>query len=87
VLYIITHAECHIPEEILAQLKRTAFVYGVFILPSTGELELDYVDQLDHYHVIDRETLLDRGARAEKALEICDDAARLAEDRGDRLRR
>lgn len=81
VLYIITHAECHIPEEVLAQLKRTAYVYGVFILPSTGDLSLDYVDQLDHYHVIDRETLLDRDARADKALEICDDAAGFSEGR------
>ncbi len=78
VLYIITHAECHIPEDVLEQLKRAAYVYGVFILPSTGELELDYVDQLDHHHVIDRETLLDRDARADKALEICDDAAGMA---------
>lgn len=78
VLYIVTHAECHIPEEVLTQLKRSAMVYGVFILPSTGELDLSYVDQLDHYHVIDRETLLDRNARADKALEICDDAAGLS---------
>lgn len=76
-LYIITHAECHIPEDVLAQLKRSAHVYGVFILPSTGELELQYIDQLDHHYVIDRETLLDRNARADKALEICDDAAEL----------
>lgn len=79
ILYIITHAECHIPEDILAQLKRSAYVYGVFILPSTGVLDIEYADQLDHYHVIDRETLLDRNARADKALEICDDAADLAE--------
>lgn len=82
VLYIITHAECHIPEEVLAQLKRSAYVYGVFILPSTGELDIQYADQLDHFHVIDRETLLDRNARADKALEICDDAADLDRGRG-----
>jgi hypothetical protein len=81
VLYIITHAECHIPDEVLTLLKRTAYVYGVFILPSTGELELEYVDRLDHFQVIDRETLLDRAARAEKALEICDDAAEISEGR------
>lgn len=81
VLYIITHAECHIPEDILAQLKKFAYVYGVFILPSTGELELSYLDQLDHHHVIDRATLLDRNARADKALEICDDAVGLGSEK------
>jgi hypothetical protein len=81
VLYIITHAECHIPDEVLTLLKRTAYIYGVFILPSTGELELEYVDRLDHFQVIDRETLLDRTARAAKALEICDDAAEISEGR------
>lgn len=81
VLYIVTHAECHIPEDVLAQLKRSAFVYGIFILPSTGELDLQYIDQLDHSHVVDRETLLDRGARADKAREICETAAELGTTR------
>jgi hypothetical protein len=75
VLYIVTHAECHIADDVMSLLKRSAHVYGVFILPSTGTLALDYLDQLDHYQVIDRATLLDREARADKALEICDDAA------------
>lgn len=79
VLYVITHAECHVPAEVIEQIKRSASIYGVFILPSAGAVELDYLDLLDRYHVVDRETLLDREARADKALEILDDAAELAD--------
>jgi hypothetical protein len=79
VLYVITHAECHIPVDVLERIKRYAHVYGVFILPSAGSLELDYLELLDRHHVVDRETLLDRGARATKAREICDEAAGFGE--------
>jgi hypothetical protein len=75
ILYIVTHAECHIPMEIVHQLKRSANAYGVFILPSAGAVDLDYLELLDYHYVVDRQTLLDRAARADKAREICDDAA------------
>lgn len=75
VLYLLTHAQCHIPLETVERLSRAATLYGVFMLPSTGELELDYLDRLAAVQVID-ETTLHRGeARVRRALDIVEDAA------------
>ena len=77
-LYIITHAECHIPVDIVEKLRRVAFLYGVFILPS-AEIELDYLSLLHRHQVVDAQTLMNRKERAERALDIVDDAARMTE--------
>lgn len=75
-LYIITHAECHIPVDLVDKLRRVAFLYGVFILPS-AEIELDYLPLLHRHQVVDAQTLGNRKERAERALDIVDDASRL----------
>ncbi|MBC7173941.1 MAG: hypothetical protein H5U40_15985, partial [Polyangiaceae bacterium] len=75
VLYVLTHAQCHIPREIVDRLAREATLYGVFMLPSTGTLELDYLDRLATVQVVD-ESALQRGvARTKRALDIVEDAA------------
>jgi hypothetical protein len=78
VLYILTHAECHIPIDVVERLRKIAFLYGVFILPSSGDVELDYVDLLGRVQVVDKGTLDVRSKRAERALEIVDDAVRVS---------
>src|SRR5438552_12194289 len=48
VVYIITHGQAHVPVELVEQLARQAYLYGIFILPSS-EVRLDYLDAL-HRH-------------------------------------
>lgn len=75
IVYILTHAECHVPVETVERLRTFARLYGVFMLPSTGELELDYLHRLDTVQVVDAASLHQKDARAARALEIVDDAA------------
>ncbi len=75
IVYILTHAECHVPVEIIEQLRNIARLYGVFMLPSTGELDLDYLHRLHTVQIVDNRSLALRDARAARALEIVDDAA------------
>jgi len=75
VLYVLTHAECHVPLETIEQLRGLATLYGVFMLPSQGELDLDYVERLHTVQVVDEAALTNREARAQRALDIVEDAA------------
>jgi len=77
-LYIITHGQAHVPLEAIEALKRSAYLYGVFILPS-HEVTLEYLPLLDQHHVIDEATLSSRTQRQRRALEIVDDVGRRAE--------
>ncbi len=75
VLYLLTHAECHAPVEVVERLKRSASLYGIFMLPSKGVLELDYLHLLDTVQVVDEAALNKRDERAKLALGILEDAA------------
>lgn len=75
ILYILTHAQCHVPVETVERLRTFARLYGVFMLPSTGELDLDYLHRLDTVQVVDAASLTQKDSRAARALEIVDDAA------------
>lgn len=74
-VYLLTHAECHAPKEVVARIGDRAFLYGVFMLPSAGELDLDYLDALDTVQVVDEAALSQRDARAQRALSIIEHAA------------
>lgn len=80
IVYILTHAQCHVPLETIEQLRNIARLYGVFMLPSTGELELDYLHRLHTVQVVDHQSLARREARAARALEIVDDAVSVEPD-------
>jgi hypothetical protein len=54
-------------------------LFGVFILPSGGELDLDYLDLLEGHAVVDHATLSEKTARAAAATKIVNDAAELNE--------
>jgi hypothetical protein len=75
VLHLITHAALHVPRALMAEVSKQAHVHGIFILPSGGVLDLDYLDLLEGHAVIDHATLGKKAARAAAATKIVDDAA------------
>jgi hypothetical protein len=77
VVHIITHAALHVPRPLVQEVRRQAHLFGVFILPSGGTLDLDWLDLLESYAVVDHATLQQRSARAAAATKIVDDAARV----------
>lgn len=79
ILYILTHAECHVPLDTIERLRSIARLYGVFMLPSRGELDLEYLPRLHTVQVVDERALGEREARARRAMDIIDDA--VGEDR------
>ena len=70
VLHVFTHAALYIPRELIQSLSKLAKIGIVFILPSGGSLDLDYLDLLDTHWMVDHETLNSQGARADKARDI-----------------
>jgi hypothetical protein len=73
VVHLFTHAALYAPRELVQAVTQVAHVQGVFILPSGGKLELDYLDLLASHWVIDHRTLASSNDRAEAALAILDD--------------
>jgi hypothetical protein len=77
VIHLITHAALHVPRPLVAEVRRQAHLFGVFILPSGGKLDLEWLDLLEGFAVVDHATLQQRTARAAAATKIVDDAARV----------
>ncbi|MCB9595791.1 MAG: hypothetical protein H6719_23920 [Sandaracinaceae bacterium] len=75
ILYLLTHAECHVPLDTIERLRSIARLYGVFMLPSQGELDLEYLPRLHTVQVVDEAALKQRESRARRAMDIIDDAA------------
>jgi hypothetical protein len=73
VVYIVTHGQCHIPVDLVQQLKREAYLYGIFILPSS-DVSLEYLDSLHRHQIVDEKALASRKGRRDRALEIVNDA-------------
>jgi hypothetical protein len=73
--YIITHAECHVPIELVRRIREHAELYGVFMLPSRGTLELDYLSMLTSHEVVTEQALRDKSARASRAISIVEAAS------------
>ena len=71
----------HVPRQLVQEVRRHAHLFGVFILPSGGALDLDYLDLLEGHAVVDHATLAQRGARAAAATKIVKDTT----DRAERL--
>lgn len=69
VLYVITHGQCHVPTELVAQLKTLAHLNGVIILPSS-EVTLEYLSLFDRYQIVSAEALASREGRKDRALDI-----------------
>ena len=77
VIHLITHAALHVPRPLVAEVARQAHLFGVFILPSGGELNLEYLDLLESHAVVDHATLQQKRARAEAATKIVDQASKV----------
>ncbi|HTQ41377.1 MAG TPA: hypothetical protein VMI75_01380 [Polyangiaceae bacterium] len=78
VIHLITHAALHVPRPLVQEVRRQAHLFGVFILPSGGTLDLEWLDLLEGYAVVDHATLQQRSARAAAATKIVDEAARVS---------
>ncbi|MFO0762028.1 MAG: hypothetical protein U0359_36650 [Byssovorax sp.] len=71
VVHLFTHAALYIPREMVQAVRSLAHLSAVFILPSGGKLDLDYLDLLNAHWVVDHATLAAHGsARAEAAKSI-----------------
>ena len=68
-VYLLTHGECQLPENEVVSLAARAPIYGVFILPSAGVLDLGYLHNFYRVHVIDDQAL-SHGRRAQRARQI-----------------
>ncbi len=72
IIHLYTHAALYIPRDAVAALKAQAQIAAVFILPSGGTLDLDYLDLLDAHWVVDHATLGRGRERADAARQILD---------------
>lgn len=79
VVHLITHAALHVPRALVAEVRRQAHLFGVFILPSGGVLDLEYLDLLEGHAVVDHETLQQKTARVTAATKIVDLASKFGE--------
>ena len=71
VVHLFTHAALYIPRDIVQQVRNQAQIAAMFILPSGGKLELDYLDLLNAHWVVDHSILSGGGEqRAEAARNI-----------------
>lgn len=77
VVHLITHAALNVPRQLVQEVRRQAHLFGVFILPSGGELALEYLDLLEGHAVVDHATLTEKNARAAAATKIVKEAAEL----------
>jgi hypothetical protein len=70
VVHLFTHAALYIPREMVQAVTNLAYLAAVFILPSGGKLDLDYLDLLNAHWVVDHATLAHGSARADAAKSI-----------------
>ena len=69
-VHLFTHAALYIPREMVQAVRNHAHIAAVFILPSGGKLDLDYLDLLNAHWVVDHATLAHGAARADAAKSI-----------------
>jgi len=74
VIHLITHAALHVPRPLVQEVRRQGHLFGVFILPSGGSLDLEWLDLLEGYALVDHATLRQKSARAAAATKIVDEA-------------
>ena len=84
VVHLFTHAALYIPRELVQQARTLAQLVAVFMLPSGGELNLEYLDLLNAHWVVDHSTLSHKGERAEAARNILGEVAPTFEPKSER---
>ncbi len=70
VVHLITHGALAISRPIVTEIAQIASVFGVFIMPSGGALELEYLDLLSAYSVVDYAMLAEKHARLAVAKDV-----------------
>jgi hypothetical protein len=74
IVHLITHGALAIPRQIVASIASIAKVFGVFIMPNGGALELDYLDSLEAHSVVDYATITQKGSRLAAAKGVVEQA-------------
>lgn len=69
----ITHGRCQLDPKVVEALEQKATLCGVFVMPSGGQVELDYLDKLNQHYVIQSDVLADKNKRQTEALKILKD--------------
>lgn len=72
VVHLFTHAALYIPRQEVERLAQLAWILAVFMLPSNGTLQLDYLDLLHRHWVVDEATLGGGASTAREAERILD---------------
>lgn len=70
VVHIFTHAALYIPRAMVQAVRSYAHIAAVFILPSGGKLDLEYLDLLNAHWVVGHDMLASGTARADAAKSI-----------------
>ena len=70
VVHLFTHAALYVPRPLVEAVRELAHIAGIFILPSGGKLDLDYLDLLNAHWVVDHATLETNDARSDAAKSI-----------------
>ncbi|MFO0617571.1 MAG: hypothetical protein U0414_33565 [Polyangiaceae bacterium] len=70
VVHLFTHAALYVPRPLVEAVRNLAHIAGVFILPSGGKLDLEYLDLLNAHWVVDHATLETNDARSDAAKSI-----------------
>lgn len=67
--YLLTHGEFHVAPELLASVRRHAFLYGVFLFPG-GELLQEALPLFHRVQVVREDVLASEAAQRERALAV-----------------
>jgi hypothetical protein len=70
VVTFITHGRCQLDVKLVEQLRTKSTLCGVFVMPSGGEMKLEYLDRLHQRYVIQGDALADKSKRQNEALKI-----------------
>lgn len=77
-MYLVTHAECHIPLKTIDHIAKNAKIYGIFILPSDGNIDLEYLDKLYKVQIVTESILLAHEESVERARHIVEELTKTA---------
>jgi len=83
VVHLFTHAALYIPRELVQSVRNMAQIAAVFILPSGGALDLDYVDLLNAHWVVGHSVISGGSERADAAVTILNDVKADFEEQDD----
>jgi hypothetical protein len=75
VVHLITHSALHVPRSLVAEVRRHAHLFGVFIVPGGAALDLEWLDLLSGHAAVDP-SMYNRSTRRETATKIVSEMTR-----------